>query len=89
MAQIVDSSDEKVFRIQEFLGLNESPDGDTKLKLGEASVMRNFKITRDHSLQKRPGMDSVGSIVGDNVIQIASSSTAVRVDNNISSTLQI
>lgn len=44
MAQIVDSSDEKVFRIQEFLGLNESPDGDTKLKLGEASVMRNFKI---------------------------------------------
>ena len=89
MAQIVDSSDEKVFRIQEFLGLNESPDGDTKLKLGEASVMRNFKITRDHSLQKRPGMDSVGSIVGDNVIQIASSSTAVRVDNNISSTLQM
>lgn len=89
MAEIKASSDEKVFRVHEFLGLNESPDGDTKLKLGEASVMRNFKITRDRSLQKRPGLDSVGSIVKDNVIQISSSSTAVRVDNNVSSALQL
>lgn len=89
MAEIKASSDEKVFRVHEFLGLNESPDGDTKLKLGEASVMRNFKITRDRSLQKRPGLDSVGSIVKDNVIQISSTSTAVRVDNNVSSTLQM
>lgn len=51
--------------------------------------MRNFKITRDRSLQKRPGLDSVGSIVKDNVIQISSSSTAVRVDNNVSSALQL
>ena len=89
MAQIVDSSDEKVFRIQEFLGLNESPDGDTKLKLGEASVMRNFKITRDHSLQKRPGLDSVGVLTADNVIKIADTASAVRIDNNVSSTLSM
>lgn len=62
MAKISGGSDEKVFRIQSFLGLNESPDGDTKLKLGEAAAMRNFKITRDGSLQKRPGLMSVGNV---------------------------
>ena len=62
MAKISGGSDEKVFRIQSFLGLNESPDGDTKLKLGEAAAMRNFKITRDKSLQKRPGLMSVGNV---------------------------
>ena len=63
MAEIKASSDEKVFRIQEFFGLNENADGDTKLKLGEASVMRNFKITRDKSLQKRPGQHSAIAIL--------------------------
>lgn len=87
MAQIVDSSDEKVFRIQEFLGLNESPDGDTKLKLGEASVMRNFKITRDHSLQKRPGLDAVGSLLDEYALEIGDTSSVVREDNNVSSIL--
>lgn len=62
MAKISGGSNEKVFRIQSFLGLNESPDGDTKLKLGEASAMRNFKITRDGSLQKRPGLESIGYV---------------------------
>lgn len=56
MAKITSSSEEKVFKISEWLGLNENPDGDTRLKLGEAAVMRNFKITRDGSLQKRPGL---------------------------------
>lgn len=59
MAKITSGSEEKVFRINEWLGLNENPDGDTRLKLGEAAVMRNFKITRDGSLQKRPGLDKL------------------------------
>lgn len=87
MAEIKASSDEKVFRIQEFLGLNESPDGDTKLKLGEASVMRNFKITRDRSLQKRPGLRTVGMLLDDYALEISDTSSVVRVDNNVASTL--
>lgn len=50
MAKIENKSEEKIFRITEFLGLHESQDGDAKLDLGEASVMRNFKITKDKSL---------------------------------------
>lgn len=55
MARITGSADEKVFQIQRWLGLNENPDGDTKLKMGEAAEMRNFRVTRDGNLQKRPG----------------------------------
>ena len=56
MSTIRATNNESVYKIQKFLGLNENPDGDTKLKLGEASVCRNWKITRDWNLQKRPGM---------------------------------
>lgn len=89
MAQIVDSSDEKVFRIQEFLGMNESPDGDTKLKLGEASVIRNFKITRDHSLQKRPGLQSVIAVPAGYSVGVETEEEIVRVDKNVSSILTL
>lgn len=55
MAQITASTSEKVFQIKAWSGLHESPDGDTKLKLGEAASMVNFRITRDGNLQRRPG----------------------------------
>lgn len=58
MAKITGSASEKVFQIQRWLGLNENPDGDTKLKMGEAAAMRNFRVTRDGNLQKRPGTRS-------------------------------
>ncbi len=45
----------KIYQLQKWLGLNESPDGDTGLKLGEAAVMRNFRVTREGHLQIRPG----------------------------------
>ena len=82
MAEIKASSDEKVFRIQEFFGLNENADGDTKLKLGEASVMRNFKVTRDRSLQKRPGMEMVGSMTPDHIITLDNLTEPIITDND-------
>jgi hypothetical protein len=55
MAQITGVSNEKIFQIKGWLGLHQNPDGDTKLKVGEAADMRNFRITRDGNLQRRPG----------------------------------
>ena len=55
MAEIKATTNEKVFPLKAFLGLNQNPDGDTKLKMGEAAVMNNFRITRDRNLQRRPG----------------------------------
>ena len=51
----ITASNEKVIRISEFLGLHESPDGDNKLKLGEATVCENFQVTLNGNLKKRPG----------------------------------
>lgn len=55
MARISASNSISVLKIKEFLGLNENPDGDTNIKTGELSELRNFRITRDNHLQIRPG----------------------------------
>lgn len=59
MANVVTTDSTKIYQLQQWLGLNESPDGDTGLKLGEAAVMRNFRVTRENHLQIRPGYASV------------------------------
>lgn len=55
MAQVANTDSATIFQIKKWLGLNESPDGDTHMKMGEAAVMRNFRITADDHLQIRPG----------------------------------
>ena len=49
-------STQKVFSVNKFLGINESADGMTELKLGEASVIDNFYITDEYNLKTRPGI---------------------------------
>lgn len=61
MAQIQVNTSEKIYPIRQWLGLHESPDGDTKLKMGEAAVMENFKITRDGNLQRRYGRKTIAT----------------------------
>lgn len=55
MANINVTDNTKIYQLKRWYGLNESPDGDTGLKLGEAAEMRNFRITRESHLQIRPG----------------------------------
>ena len=55
MASISTANNLTILKIKEFLGLNENQDGDTKIKVGELSEMRNFAITRDGHLRIRPG----------------------------------
>ncbi len=59
MADIRSTSQTKIYQIKTWLGLNESPDGDTHMKLGEAAIMRNFRITAENHLQVRPGYGAV------------------------------
>lgn len=44
----------KPIKIENFLGLNESV-GNTQIKLGEFSLLENFRITKNMKLQKREG----------------------------------
>ena len=46
------------------MGLNESNDGDTQLKLGEASVLKNFEITSEYHLRVRPGYKTLHAFTG-------------------------
>lgn len=62
MARINGADETSVLRIKKFLGLNENPDGDTTLKIGEMSSMYNFRITQDNHLQTRPGCKTVVNI---------------------------
>ena len=62
MANINASQQEATFQIKRWLGLNENPDGDTALKMGEAAEMRNFRITKEGHLQKRPGYKTVADL---------------------------
>lgn len=55
MAKITSASETRVFQIKKWLGINEHADGDTRLKMGEAAEMRNWRITDGGSLQVRPG----------------------------------
>ena len=64
MATMTMNREEKIYPIKRWLGLNQSRDGDTKLKMGEAAVMENWRITRDGNLRRRPGtelMETIGT----------------------------
>lgn len=64
MARIANQNDISVVYIRAFLGLNENPDGETTLKVGEFSRMWNFRVTRDGHLQKRPGAKKLLQLPG-------------------------
>lgn len=82
MAKISTDTNEKVFQIKKFLGVNECPDGDTNLKYGEAAVMQNFKITDDGSLQLRPGSKNVAGLLSAYTISVAAETTDVVTELN-------
>ena len=62
MAQITAKDNSSILKIKSFLGLNENPDGDTTLKVGEMAEMRNFRVTQDKHLQIRPGSKTILSL---------------------------
>lgn len=59
MATITARTNDKIFSVQKWYGLNEHPDGDTRLRMGEASKMVNWRITRDGNLKLRAGQEFV------------------------------
>lgn len=85
MASIQGRTDEKIFMALEWKGLHEAPSGDSKLDLGEAAAMRNFQVTRDGNMRKRPGLDMVAGL-GDYVVSFGAEETA-RVDTHVCSQL--
>lgn len=69
MSTIRSTNNVGIYKIQKFLGLNEAPDGDSLLKLGEASSCRNWMITRDRNLKRRPGTHTVYTLANNAPVQ--------------------
>jgi len=85
VAQINTNIKESIFPINSWLGINENPDGDTHLKMGEAAHMMNFRITDNYALQKRPGAKQVAGLLSAYTITVAETATNVITDLNIPS----
>ena len=69
MAQVDQTSRTRLVSIGPFLGLNENQDGETMLKPGEAAVMRNWRVTREGSLQVRPGYAPMCTLAQDQEVK--------------------
>jgi hypothetical protein len=80
MANISGANNEKIFSLKKWGGLNEAPDGDTRLKLGEASKMVNWKITRDGNLKRRPGMEFIAGLCESYRLDIADDISPIAED---------
>ncbi len=80
MAKIITPSGEKVFSVGRWLGVNENPDGITGLKAGEASEMRNFRVTRDGLLKVRPGMRNIASLLSGYTVDMSETAETVATD---------
>jgi len=87
MATISGNTEEKIFQIKSWGGLNENPDGDTKLKLGEAAVMRNFRVTRDGNLQRRPGSALIKGLMRAYTMDTDATGQVIRRDDGASGQL--
>lgn len=64
MATIMVSDNTEYYQLKQFLGLNESLDGDTQLSMGEASSMDNWRVTPQYHLRIRPGLKTVWQFEG-------------------------
>ena len=64
MATIPVNNDGKIYQIQKFLGLHESSDGDTQIKMGESPAMVNWQVTTQGHLRTRPGAKAIHTFSG-------------------------
>ena len=70
MAQIITSVREGIYQIKRWLGVNEAQEGEASLKMGEAAVMRNFKVTAGGALQKRGGSVNVAGLLNSYTVEV-------------------
>lgn len=70
MAKIETNTSENIFQIKNWLGVNEAPEGEARLKQGEAAAMRNFQITAGGALRKRPGSMNVAGLLNSYVVDV-------------------
>lgn len=63
MANVNTAVKETVYKIARWKGVNEAQEGEASLEMGEAAVMRNFRVTAGGALKKRGGSQTVAGLL--------------------------
>ena len=86
MAQIITSVREGIYQIKRWLGVNEAQEGEASLKMGEAAVMRNFKVTAGGALKKRAGSRNIAGLMSGYTAEVDTGTTSVLLTETGQST---
>lgn len=86
MAQIIASVSEAVYQIKKWLGVNEALEGEASLKMGEAALMRNFKVTAGGALKKRAGSRNIAGLMSGYTAEVDTGTTSVLLTETGQST---
>ena len=86
MAQIITSVSEAVYQIKKRLGVNEALEGEASLKMGEAALMRNFKVTAGGALKKRAGSRNIAGLMSGYTAEVDTGTTSVLLTETGQST---
>ena len=86
MANIPTSVEEKIYQIKRWLGVNEAQEGEASLDIGEAAVMRNFKVTSGGALQKRGGSKNIAGLMSGYTVEVDTGTNKVLLTEEQEST---
>lgn len=89
MATVITNVQESIYQIKRWLGVNEAQEGEASLKMGEAAVMRNFKVTAGGALKKRSGSKNIAGLVSSYTIDVDTSTTDILFSEKVSSTKNV
>lgn len=89
MASVNTNVSESVYQIKQWKGVNEAQEGEASLEMGEAAVMRNFKVTAGGALQKRGGSVNVAGLLNSYTVEVDEDNPQVLFTENGSSTLSL
>ena len=77
MATVITNVQESIYQIKRWLGVNEAQEGEASLKMGEAAVMRNFKVTDGGALKKRAGSKNIAGLMSGYTVEVDTGTTSV------------
>ena len=89
MARVNTNVSESVYQIKRWRGVNEAQEGEASLEMGEAAVMRNFKVTAGGALQKRGGSVNVAGLLNSYTVEVDEDDPQVLFTEDGSSTLSL
>lgn len=85
MANVSTQVKETVYKIARWKGVNEAQEGEASLEMGEAAVMRNFRVTAGGALKKRGGSQTVAGLLSEYTAEPdLSGSKTLKTEYNVS-----